>query len=284
MEAHALTARLENPNLNFPFLCLLASGGHCQLVLVKNVTNFVLLGETLDTAPGSCLDRVARALGLQLLPEYQHLNGGKAIEMAAYKATNSNRFPFNPPLFDQRNCNFSFDGLRGLGIQIIEELRDRQNIPSDQMIPYYEDFCASFLKIITKHLLHRTQRAIQYCDRIGVFGIGDNKLPKAFVFSGGVACNDFIFKALSQMVSQFGFSSYRPSKKLCTDNGSMVAWNAIERWRTDENIYRNLDLDSVLPDCFAGLGVNQSEIVAKKHLKCDFVKVPCMENDVIGVD
>lgn len=283
MEAHALTARLENSDLSFPFLCLLASGGHCQLALVKGVTDFILLGETLDTAPGSCLDRVARALRLQLLPDYQNFNGGKAIEMAAYKATNSSRYHFNAPLFDQRNCSFSFDGLRGAGIQIIEETRNRLKIPPDEMIPYFEDFCASFLKIITKHLLQRTQRAIQYCDRIAAFGYGSNKLPRAFVFSGGVACNDFIHQAMSQMVAQFGYSSYRCSKRLCSDNGVMIAWNGIERWRQNEITYRHLEIDSVLPDCFARLGDNQSEIVAKKHLKCDFVKVPCMETDSIKI-
>lgn len=95
--------------------------------------------------------------------------------------------------------------------------------------------------------------------------------------AGGVACNDFIYKALGQMVSQFGFESYRCSKRLCADNGAMIAWNGIERWRHDEHLYRDLDIDSVVPDCFAKLGVDQTEQVAKKHLKCDWVKVPCME-------
>lgn len=284
MEAHALTARMENADLNFPFLCLLASGGHCQLALVKNVSEFILLGESLDSSPGSCFDRVARALNLHALPEYQNVNGGKAIEMAAYKSTDANRFVFNLPLFDQRNCQFSFDGLRGGCIQRVDEMRSRLNIPPDGTIPYYEDFCASLLKIVTKHLLQRTQRAIQYCDRLGAFGHGTDKLPKAFVFSGGVACNDFIYKAMTQMVSQFDFKAYRCSKRLCSDNGVMIAWNGIERWRDNEHFYRNLDIDSVLPDCFARLGTDQTEQVSKKRMKCDWVKVPCMETDTLTVD
>lgn len=284
MEAHALTARMENADLNFPFLCLLASGGHCQLALVKSVTEFILLGESLDTAPGSCFDRVARALNLQSLPEYQNMNGGQAIEQAAYKSKNPNRFVFNLPLLDQRNCQFSFDGLRGTCIQRVDEMQSRLKIPPDETIPYYEDFCAALLKIVTKHMLQRTQRAIQYCDRLGVFGYGANKLPKAFVFSGGVACNDFIYKAMSQMVSQLEFKSYRCSKRLCSDNGVMIAWNGIERWQGNETIYRNLDIDSILPDCFAKLGTNQTEQVSKKNLKCDWVKVPCMETETLTVD
>lgn len=276
MEAHALTARMENPDLQFPFLCLLASGGHCQLTLVKNVTEFILLGQSLDSAPGSCLDRVARALRLQILPEYQNFSGGQAIEMAAAKSINPNLFTFNLPLYDQRNCQFSFDGLRGAGIQTVEEIKNRQKLSADEMIPYYEDFCATFLRTITKHLMQRTQRAIQYCDRLGYFGHGNNKLPKAFVFAGGVACNDFINKALSELVSQFGFTAYRCSKPLCSDNGAMIAWNGIERWRIEENSYRNLDIDSVMPDGFASLGEDHSELVAKKRLKCDSLKVPCL--------
>lgn len=138
MEAHALTVRLENPELNFPYLCLLASGGHCQLALVKNVNEFILLGESLDSAPGSCFDRVARCLRLQVLPEYRNFHGGRAIEAVAYKAKNANRFGFNLPLMYQRNCQFSFDGLRGAAIYTIDGLRHRLKIPCDEMIPYYE--------------------------------------------------------------------------------------------------------------------------------------------------
>lgn len=282
MEAHALTARMEHADLNFPFLCLLASGGHCQLALVKSVSEFILLGESIDSSPGSCFDRVARALNLHALPEYRNINGGQAIELAAYKSTNTNRFVFSLPLLDQRNCQFSFDGLRGGCIQQIDEIRNRLKTPPDETIPYYEDFCAALLKIVTKHLLQRTQRAIQYCDRLGAFGYGANKLPKAFVFSGGVACNDFIYKAMDQMVSQLEFKSYRCSKRLCSDNGVMIAWNGIERYHGNEHFYKGLDVDSVLPDCFAQLGVSHTEHVNKKHLKCDWVRVPCMESETLN--
>lgn len=109
-------------------------------------------------------------------------------------------------------------------------------------------------------------------------------MPRAFVFAGGVACNDFIYKALSQMVSQFEFESYRCSKRLCSNNGVMIAWNGIERCRNNENSCRNLDIDSVSPDYFAKLGVNQTEQMAKKHLKCDWVKVLCMESTTLSLD
>lgn len=285
MEAHALMARLQHcSELKFPFLCLLASGGHCQLTVVKSVNEFYLLGETLDTAPGSCLDRVARALRLQTLPEYQNFSGGKAIEMAAYQSTNPNRFNLSLPLQRERNCQFSFDGVRGNSIQIIDEIQTRMKLKSDDMIPYYEDFCASLLKVVTKHMLHRTQRAIQYCDRLGIFGYGANALPRSFVFSGGVACNDFIYKALEQMTSQFGFRSFRPAKRLCSDNGVMIAWNGVEKWYHDEMTYRNLDIDSILPERKCELGTSWVEEVAKKKLPCDWVKVPIMNADTLKIE
>ncbi|XP_031637954.1 probable tRNA N6-adenosine threonylcarbamoyltransferase, mitochondrial [Contarinia nasturtii] len=277
MEAHALTSRLENPDLKFPFLCLLASGGHCQLALVKSATEFLLLGTSIDSAPGTCFDRIARALNLQAVPEYRNVSGGPALELAASKSSNPNRFQFTLPLRDQPNCQFSFCGFRSQVIQTIDDIRNRLHLPRDEMIPYYEDLCASVLRIVTKHLLQRTQRAIHYCDRLGAFGVGaTNKLDRTFVFSGGVACNDFIYRAMNEMVSQFGFKSYRSSKRLCTDNGVMIAWNGLERWHGNEEFYRNLDIDSVLPNSFTTLGSDHTELVTKKRLKCNFVKVPSM--------
>lgn len=280
MESHALTARLENhENLKFPFLCLLASGGHCQLTIVKNVTEFLLLGEVLDKTPGSCLDRVARALRIQSLPEFRTFSGGKAIEMAAYKSTNPNRFEglFRQPIFDERHCNFSFSGFMNQAQCGIGDLEKNIDKTHNGLIPYYEDFCASFLKGITKHILNRTQRAIHFCERSGVFGYGNNKLPKNFVFSGGVACNDFIYKALTDFVGQHGFKAYRSSKRLCSDNGVMIAWNGVERWLHCADEYKNLDIDSVFPTRNGKLGIDYSKEVLKKDLKSEKIKIPCME-------
>lgn len=280
MEAHALTARLENhENLKFPFLCLLASGGHCQLTIVKNVTEFLLLGEMMDKSPGSCLDRVARELRLQSLPEFRAFSGGKAIEMAAYKSTNPNRFEglFRPPILSERNCNFSFGGFFSQARSGIADLEKNADKTANGMIPYYEDFCASYLKGMTKHILKQTQRAIHFCERSGVFGYGNNKLPKSFVFSGGVACNDFIYKALTELVGQHGYETFRSSKRLCSDNGVMIAWNGVERWLHCADEYRNLNIDSVFATRHGQLGIDYSEEVLKKNLKSMKIQIPCME-------
>lgn len=111
MEAHALQARMEQ-NIPFPFLCLLISGGHSQLVFVRSATQFLLLGETLDDAPGEAFDKIARRLRLFLLPKYSYWNGGQAVEDAAKDAKNAARFEFPLPLARDRNCNFSFAGIK----------------------------------------------------------------------------------------------------------------------------------------------------------------------------
>lgn len=280
MEAHALTARLENyEHLKFPFLCLLASGGHCQLTIVKNVNEFLMLGEVIDKTPGACLDRIARALRLQALPEYRSYSGGKAIEMAAYKSIDPNRFEglFRQPILHDRNCMFSFSGFMSQALSGIVDLEKSAMKTANGMIPYYEDFCASFLKGITKHMLNRTQRAIHFCERSGIFGYGNDKLPKSFVFSGGVACNDFIYKALTELVGQHGFEAYRCSKRLCTDNGVMIAWNGVERWLHCADEYRNLNVDNVFATRNGKLGIDYSTEVLKKDLKSMKINIPCME-------
>lgn len=111
MEAHALTARLYH-KIEFPFLCLLISGGHSLLTLVKSVDEFHLLGEHIDDAPGEALDKVARRLKLHNLPEYKNMSGGAAIEMAATGVVVDRTYNFPLPLAARRDCQFSFAGLK----------------------------------------------------------------------------------------------------------------------------------------------------------------------------
>lgn len=278
MEAHALMARIEHrDHLKFPFLCLLASGGHCLLAIVKNVNEFCLLGEAPDGSPGECFDKTARIMGLHNLPEYSKCSGGRAIELAAYNATNADRFPFSSlPMQHYRDCQFSFSGLKSNADQMIRKLQE--NSQSTQLMPFHEDFCAAFLKTVTKHILHRTQRAIEYCDRKSIFGDESNPLPRSLVFSGGVACNDFMFKALEQMASQFGYQCFRPPKRLCCDNGVMIAWNGVERWLIDEMIYRNLDIDSIIPAAKEAFSVDLIKDVQDQDIKCKLVKVPALQS------
>lgn len=279
MEAHALTARLEHGvNLQYPFLCLLASGGHCLLTMVKSVDEFCLLGEGSDGSPGECFDKVARATGLMRHSQYGDISGGRAIELEAYKATNVDRFNFPSPYLTNRNCNFSFSGLKTSALQMIHQIHENGQLIPGQLIPYHEDFCAGFLKACAKHLMRKTQRAIQYCERKGFFGFGASAKPRSFVFSGGVACNDFIFKVLSEMASEFGYNTFRPSRRLCTDNGEMIAWNGMERWLDNDQLYRSLDIDSVGISEREPFKINLIEDVEQKNIKCSWSKVPSMQS------
>lgn len=283
MEAHALAAHLEHP-FGYPFLCLLASGGHCQLLMVRSVDDFCLLGETVDKPPGSILDRITRVLNLRALPEYETFSGGKAIEMAAYKSTNANRFPFRPHRLHERDCNFSFATFLSSATQKAGDLRRNTNRDGYQIIPYHEDFCAGILKGFTNHIVQRTQRAMRYCERVSLFGCGQTQLDRSFVFSGGVACNQFIFKALTELGKEFGYQCYKPSNRLCSDNGAMIAWAGIERWLQNPDKYRTLDIDSVSHSIEHGFNRDHVELLTKKRLKDGWIKVPCMQRDVISLD
>lgn len=282
MEAHALTARLENqPALDFPFLCLLMSGGHCLLALVKDVTDFNLLGESVDTPPGECFDKAARMIGLLNLPEYSSVSGGRAIELEAYKSKNAERFNFPHPMSTYRDCQFSFSGFKSMTMTIVENLHKNNQLKPGELIPYHEDFCASLLKATTKHIMRKTQRAIQYCERKGFFGFGVNEKPKSLVFSGGVACNDFIYHAIGEMAEQFGYKSFRPSKHLCTDNGVMIAWNGIERWQKNADFYRKLNIDSILPVQREPFNINLIDDLKSKKIECNWNKVPSMQSNTL---
>lgn len=106
MEAHALTARMFDRSIQFPFLVLLISGGHCLIAVAQHVNKFLLLGESIDDAPGEAFDKMARRMKLKNLTEYSQLNGGQAIELAASKADNPLQYKFTIPLLQYKNCNF----------------------------------------------------------------------------------------------------------------------------------------------------------------------------------
>lgn len=280
MEAHALMARLDNHNIEFPFLCLLASGGHCLLTICKSVNEFQLLGDHMDNAPGECFDKVARALRLQNLDEYRGINGGYSIELAAMKSTNSERFVLPVPMLKAKDCQFSFAGLKSNALKQIQQNLRITNVSADTPLEHYEDFCASYLKATTKHMLHRTQRAMDYCRQIDLFG--DRMTPPALVFSGGVACNDFIFTALTQLADEYGYTCHRPAKKLCTDNGVMIAWNGIERWSVDPTSYLNVDLDSIQINPKGSFAIDLTKDVEQRNIRPIWAKIPIMQTNNVS--
>lgn len=270
MEAHALVARMFY-DIEFPFLALLISGGHCLLTVVKDVDNFLLLGNTLDNAPGEVLDKAARRMKLRNIPAYSELAGGKAIEEAAKCSKNPEIFAFPTPLVKSRDCNFSFSGIKEALIRHLLTKEEEHNAVGDEIIPEVNDLCAAFQSIIAEHIAHRVQRAVLFCTK-NQFLKEDNK---NIVVSGGVACNDFIFKTLQNVGVQLNCNVFRPPPKVCTDNGVMIAWNAIEKIKTQYQ-FPDITLDSIDPK--APLGVNIMDEVKKANLYVKATRLKDMFN------
>ncbi|XP_037933029.1 probable tRNA N6-adenosine threonylcarbamoyltransferase, mitochondrial [Teleopsis dalmanni] len=266
MEAHALQARMEH-TIPYPFLCLLISGGHCQLTYIKAPNEFSLLGESLDDAPGEAFDKIARRLRLYVIPKYRNFSGGQAVEDAARSATNPEIFEFPLPLTNKRNCNFSFAGIKNNSFRLIKAAEEIQCTAPDNIINNYNNFCAGLLKACSRHLMNRTQRAIEYCISKNFF---QNSVPR-LVVSGGVANNDYIFDDLKYLTEQYSCQIFRPSKKFCSDNGVMIAWNGVEQILANRHCL-NWDYDEIDIIGKAPLGCRLIHEVERANIKCKWVQ------------
>jgi N6-L-threonylcarbamoyladenine synthase len=209
LEAHALTARLTAPAdrpLAFPYLLLLVSGGHCQLLDVEGVGRYRRLGTTIDDAAGEAFDKAAAMLGLGF-------PGGPALEKAAANG-DPKRFPLPRPMLGRPNADFSFSGLK---------TALRQAITSTTLDDQAKaDLAASFQAAITDALVDRTGRAIAMFENRHGSG-------RPLVLAGGVAANRSIRTALAALAERRGMQLAVPPIGLCTDNAAMVAWAGIER-------------------------------------------------------
>lgn len=271
MEAHALQARMEHTHeLSYPFLCLLISGGHSQLALVRGPGQLTLLGETLDDAPGEAFDKIARRLRLYVLPEYRLCSGGQAIEHAARSASNPDAYQFPLPLASQRNCNFSFAGIKNNSFRAIRFKERAERTPPDGIISNYADFCAGLLRAVSRHLMHRTQRALEFClqPERNLFG----SAPPTLVISGGVANNDTIYANLEHLAKHYNCRCYRPSKRYCSDNGVMIAWHGIEQLLHTGDSSLRYDLDEIDLAGSEGFRDSAEQQLVEAHIKCKWIK------------
>ena len=208
LEGHALTARLTD-GLSFPYLMLLVSGGHTQLILVKGVGEYERWGTTIDDALGEAFDKTAKLLGLPY-------PGGPAVERAAL-AGDPQRFDFPRPLVGDARLDFSFSGLKTAVRQAAQSLEP----VTEQDIA---DICASFQRAISRTLKDRVGRGLK---RFKVEH-GDVARP-ALVVAGGVAANQVLRSTLQTLCAQSGFEFIAPPLSLCTDNAAMIAWAGAER-------------------------------------------------------
>lgn len=212
LEGHALTARLTD-GLAFPYLMLLVSGGHTQLILVRGVGVYERWGTTIDDALGEAFDKTAKLLGLPY-------PGGPAVEKAA-KAGNADRFVFPRPLVGEARLDFSFSGLKTAVRLTAMEIAPL----SEQDIA---DICASFQKAISRTLKDRIGRGLQ---RFKAEFPLPNERP-ALVVAGGVAANLDLRRTLQELCDSQNFRFIAPPLHLCTDNAVMIAWAGLERMAT----------------------------------------------------
>jgi N6-L-threonylcarbamoyladenine synthase len=208
LEAHALTARFTDA-LDFPYLLLLVSGGHCQLLVAQGVGRYRRLGTTLDDALGEAYDKAAKMLGLGF-------PGGPPVEQAA-RTGDPARFALPRPMLGQPGCNFSFSGLKTALRRTIERLG-----PTALEPPLLNDLCASFQAAVAEVVLDRTRRAAELFR-------ADYPAGRALVVAGGVAANAHLRACLGRLADEQGLRLIVPPPRLCTDNGVMVAWAGLER-------------------------------------------------------
>ena len=219
LEGHALVPRLsaaaaDNSSIKisveFPYLLMLASGGHCQILLVSGVGKYELLGQTLDDSAGEAFDKVSKMLGLGY-------PGGPIVDKRAALG-NPRTFHFPRPLTDKPGCDFSFSGIKTAARSLLDKNPEPH---SDEFI---NDFCASFQASVVDCIINRLENAIK-AESVR------NASPKTLVVAGGVAKNSAIRSAMERMARAHNMIFAAPPMNLCTDNGAMIAWAGLENFK-----------------------------------------------------
>ena len=203
LEGHAVSARL-GAETTYPFLLLLVSGGHCQLLEVRGIGDMSRLGTTIDDAAGEAFDKIAKAMGLGY-------PGGPALETLAASGDGA-RFDLPRALLGRKDCDFSFSGLKTAASRLA------QTCESDQD---RADLADAVQKAIARQLSERTERAM--------VAYAEQHEARHFVVAGGVAANKTIRRTLEDLATKHGFSFLAPPLVYCTDNAAMIALAGAER-------------------------------------------------------
>jgi N6-L-threonylcarbamoyladenine synthase len=212
MEGHLLAPLLDQEKPEFPFVCLLVSGGHSMLVDVKSIGSYSILGDTLDDAAGEAFDKTAKLLGLGY-------PGGKILsELAEFG--DAKRFKFPRPMMNRPGLDFSFSGLKtAVRVTWLAETI-KPNINKDQLI---KDIAASFQEAIVDTLTKKCLRALKQTGY------------KSLVIAGGVSANKLLRSRLKELQDKHKVNTYFPSLKYCTDNGAMIAVAGAMRLLSTQN-------------------------------------------------
>ena len=201
MEGHLLAPMLEENPPHFPFMALLVSGGHTQLVRVDGVGRYELLGESIDDAAGEAFDKTAKLLGL----DYP---GGAALARLALNGT-PNRFVFPRPMTDRPGLDFSFSGLKTFAANTLHQVMQEEGELAEQS---KADIAYAFQEAVVDTLAIKCKRALKQT--------GLTRL----VIAGGVSANKQLRQTLAELMQQFGGEVFYPQPQFCTDNGAMIAY------------------------------------------------------------
>ena len=201
MEGHLLAPMLEENPPHFPFVALLVSGGHTQLVRVDGVGRYELLGESIDDAAGEAFDKTAKLLGL----DYP---GGAALARLALKGT-PNRFAFPRPMTDRPSLDFSFSGLKTFAANTLHQVMQEEGELTEQS---KADIAYAFQEAVVDTLAIKCKRALK---QTGL---------KRLVIAGGVSANKQLRQTLAELMQQLGGEVFYPQPQFCTDNGAMIAY------------------------------------------------------------
>ena len=201
MEGHLLAPMLEENPPHFPFVALLVSGGHTQLVRVDGVGRYELLGESIDDAAGEAFDKTAKLLGL----DYP---GGAALARLALKGM-PNRFAFPRPMTDRPGLDFSFSGLKTFAANTLHQVMQEEGELTEQS---KADIAYAFQEAVVDTLAIKCKRALK---QTGL---------KRLVIAGGVSANKQLRQTLAELMQQFGGEVFYPQPPFCTDNGAMIAY------------------------------------------------------------
>ena len=196
MEAHLLAPIMENPDIEFPFVALLVSGGHTLLMLVKGLGEYEMLGQSLDDAAGEAFDKTAKLMGLGY-------PGGPALSKLANEGR-AGRYQFPRPMTDRPGLDFSFSGLKTFALNTIQAEADDAATRAD--------IARAFVDAVVDTLLIKCKRALQQTG------------SKRLIVAGGVSANVQLRQALNHMAEEQGGEVYFPGPEFCTDNGAMIAY------------------------------------------------------------
>ncbi|MFZ7173575.1 tRNA (adenosine(37)-N6)-threonylcarbamoyltransferase complex transferase subunit TsaD [[Pasteurella] aerogenes] len=219
MEGHLLAPMLEKNAPHFPFIALLVSGGHTQLVRVDAVGQYQVLGESIDDAAGEAFDKTAKLLGL----DYP---GGAALSRLAEKGT-PNRFQFPRPMTDRPGLDFSFSGLKTFAANTIAQTLKQEGELSDQS---KADIAHAFQQAVVETLAIKCRRALK---ETGF---------KRLVIAGGVSANKQLRQSLAELMQQLGGEVFYPQPQFCTDNGAMIAYTGFLRLKQGEQTPLEIDV------------------------------------------